>query len=104
MVGAPDHSTYLAANAFHASGSAAAFAYSVWKLQEHVSFFITPATEVYVGMVVSESSCENDLNVNVCKNKTLTNVRSAGADVALILMPVRKLTLEEGLEYIGEDA
>ena len=57
-----------------ASESGSAFAYSIWKLQERGSFFITPATEVYVGMVVGENSRENDLNVNVCKNKKLTNV------------------------------
>ncbi len=86
-----------------ASESGSAFAYSIWKLQERGSFFITPATEVYVGMVVGENSRENDLNVNVCKNKKLTNVRSSGADDALNLTPMRKMTLEEALEYIGED-
>ena len=80
-----------------------AFAYSIWKLQERGSFFITPATEVYVGMVVGENSRENDLNINVCKNKKLTNVRSAGADDALNLTPPRKLSLEDALEYIGDD-
>jgi GTP-binding protein len=54
-------------------------------------------------MVVGENSREQDLNVNVCKNKKLTNVRSAGADDALNLTPVRKLTLEDALEYIGDD-
>jgi GTP-binding protein len=86
-----------------ASEAGSAFAYSIWKLQERGSFFITPATEVYVGMVVGENSRENDLNVNVCKNKKLTNVRSAGADDALNLTPPRQLTLEDALEYIGDD-
>ncbi len=86
-----------------ASEAGSAFAYSIWKLQERGSFFITPATDVYVGMVVGENSRENDLNVNVCKNKKLTNVRSSGADDALNLTPVHKMTLEEALEYIGED-
>ena len=86
-----------------ASEAGSAFAYSIWKLQDRGNFFITPATEVYVGMVVGENNRENDLNVNVCKNKKLTNVRSAGADEALNLTPVRKLTLEDALEYIGED-
>ena len=86
-----------------ASEAGSAFAYSIWKLQDRGRFFITPATEVYVGMVVGENSRENDLNVNVCKNKKLTNVRSAGADDALNLTPVRKMTLEDALEYIGED-
>ena len=86
-----------------ASEAGSAFAYSIWKLQDRGNFFITPATEVYIGMVVGENNRENDLNVNVCKNKKLTNVRSAGADDALNLTPVRKLTLEDALEYIGED-
>jgi GTP-binding protein len=86
-----------------ASEAGSAFAYSIWKLQDRGSFFITPATEVYVGMVVGENNRDNDLNVNVCKNKKLTNVRSSGADDALNLTPVRKLTLEDALEYIGED-
>jgi GTP-binding protein len=86
-----------------ASEAGSAFAYSIWKLQERGSFFITPATEVYVGMVVGENNRENDLNVNVCKNKKLTNVRSSGADDALNLTPVRKMTLEDTLEYISED-
>jgi GTP-binding protein len=86
-----------------ATEAGSAFAYSIWKLQERGSFFITPATDVYVGMVVGENSRENDLNVNVCKNKKLTNVRSAGADDALNLTPARKMTLEDALEYIGDD-
>jgi GTP-binding protein len=86
-----------------ATEAGSAFAYSIWKLQERGNFFITPATDVYVGMVVGENSRENDLNVNVCKNKKLTNVRSAGADDALNLTPVRKITLEYALEYIGDD-
>jgi GTP-binding protein len=86
-----------------ASEAGSAFAYSIWKLQDRGDFFIKPATEVYVGMVVGENNRDNDLNVNVCKNKKLTNVRSSGADDALNLTPPRKLTLEDALEYIGED-
>jgi GTP-binding protein len=86
-----------------ASEAGSAFAYSIWKLQERGTFFIPPATDVYVGMVVGENSRQNDLNVNVCKNKKLTNIRSAGADDALNLTPVCKMTLEDALEYIGDD-
>ena len=86
-----------------ASEAGSAFAYSIWKLQDRGTFFIQPATDVYVGMVVGENSRVNDLNVNVCKNKKLTNVRSAGADDALNLTPPRKPTLEDVLEYIGVD-
>ncbi len=80
-----------------------AFAYSIFKLQDRGAFFIDPATEVYVGMIVGENSREQDMNVNVCKNKKLTNVRSAGADEALSLTPPRKLSLEDALEYIADD-
>ena len=80
-----------------------AFAYSIFKLQDRGSFFIEPGTEVYIGMIVGENSRENDMNINVCKNKKLTNVRAAGSDEALSLIPPRKLSLEDALEYIGDD-
>jgi GTP-binding protein len=86
-----------------ASEAGSAFAYAIWKLQERGAFFITPTTHVYVGMVVGAYSRDTDLNINVCKNKKLTNVRSAGADDALNLTPVKKMTLEDALEYIGDD-
>ena len=86
-----------------ATETGTAFAYSIWKLQERGSFLITPGTEVYKGMVVGENGRENDLDINVCKNKKLTNVRSAGADDSLNLTPPRKLSLEDALEYIGDD-
>ena len=56
-----------------------------------------------IGMIVGENSRENDMNINVCKNKKLTNVRAAGSDEALSLIPPRKLSLEDALEYIGDD-
>ncbi|WP_047866531.1 translational GTPase TypA [Rubrobacter aplysinae] len=80
-----------------------AFAYSISKLQERGVFFIEPGTEVYGGMIVGENGRENDLDVNVCKNKKLTNVRSAGADDSLNLTPPRRLSLEDALEYIADD-
>ncbi len=80
-----------------------AFAYSIWKLQERGTFFIDPGTEVYIGMIVGENSRDNDLNVNVCKNKKLTNVRSSGNDDAMTLITPRRPTLEDALEYIGDD-
>lgn len=79
------------------------FAYSIWKLQDRGSFFIDAGQEVYVGMIVGENAREQDMNVNVCKNKKLTNVRSSGADEALTLIPPRRLTLEDALEYIADD-
>ncbi|ADY25836.1 GTP-binding protein TypA [Deinococcus proteolyticus MRP] len=80
-----------------------AFAYSIWKLQDRGSFFIDAGQDVYVGMIVGENAREQDMNVNVCKNKKLTNVRSSGADEALTLVPPRRLSLEDALEYIAED-
>jgi GTP-binding protein len=79
------------------------FAYSLYKLADRGEFFITPGTEVYVGMILGASSRPGDLNVNVCKNKKLTNVRAAGSDDNLLLTPPRRLSLEEALEYIADD-
>ncbi|GMA14961.1 translational GTPase TypA [Deinococcus metallilatus] len=80
-----------------------AFAYSIFKLQDRGSFFIDPGQDVYVGMIVGENAREQDMNVNVCKNKKLTNIRSAGADEALTLIPPKRLSLEDALEYIADD-
>ncbi len=80
-----------------------AFAYSIYKLSDRGDFFITPGTEVYVGMIVGAHSRQGDLNINVCKNKKLTNVRASGSDDNLLLIPPRILTLEEALEYIADD-
>lgn len=80
-----------------------AFAYSIFKLQDRGTFFIEPGQDVYVGMIVGENAREQDMNVNVCKNKKLTNIRSAGADEALTLIPPRRLSLEDALEYIADD-
>ncbi|GGJ30606.1 translational GTPase TypA [Deinococcus roseus] len=79
------------------------FAYSIFKLQDRGTFFLDAGTEVYIGMIVGENAREGDMNVNICKNKKLTNVRSAGNDEALTLIPPKRLTLEDALEYIGED-
>ena len=80
-----------------------AYAYSLYRLQERVSFFIEPGTEVYVGMIVGENSRDNDLNVNVNINKKLTNIRAAGSDENIRLIPPRKFTLEEALEFLAPD-
>ena len=79
------------------------FAYSLFKLQDRGTFFIEPGTEVYVGMIVGANARGGDLNVNVSKNKKLTNVRMSVRDDNLILEPARKLTLEEALEYVAGD-
>lgn len=80
-----------------------AFAYSIFKLQDRGTFFIDPGTEVYVGMIVGTNARSSDLNINVTKNKKLTNVRSSGNDDNINLTPPKKLTLEEALEYIADD-
>ena len=80
-----------------------AYAYSLWKLQDRGTFFIDPGTEVYVGMIVGANNRAGDLDVNVCKNKKLTNVRAAGSDDNVVLTPPRRPTLEEALEFLGDD-
>ena len=78
-------------------------AYALNALQDRGEMFIDPGVNVYEGMVVGEHSKENDLVVNVCKTKKLTNTRAAGSDDAVKLAPPRKLTLEQALDYISED-
>ncbi|MGI6608234.1 MAG: translational GTPase TypA [Erysipelotrichaceae bacterium] len=80
-----------------------AMKYSIYNLQERGSFFISPATEVYEGMIVGMCSKDMDMLVNPTKNKTMTAVRSTGHDDAMILTPPIQLTLEYALEFIGED-
>ncbi len=80
-----------------------AVAYSLWNLQDRGEMFINPGTEVYAGMIVGEHSREDDLDVNVIKNKKMSNVRASGADEAIKLSPPRLLTLEQALEYIEDD-
>ncbi|HXF92023.1 MAG TPA: translational GTPase TypA [Nitrospiraceae bacterium] len=78
-------------------------AYALFMAQERGTLFIGPGVEVYQGMVVGQNSRDEDLDVNVCKTKHLTNIRAAGADEALTLTPPRQMTLEFALEYIGPD-
>jgi GTP-binding protein len=81
----------------------AAFAYSIWKLQDRGSFFIDPGQEVYEGQVIGENSRGDDLTINVCKSKKLTNVRASGSDEKARLITPIKFSLEEALEYIKSD-
>ena len=80
-----------------------AMAYSLWNLSDRGTMIIEPGTEVYKGMIIGIHNKSNDLNVNPCKNKQLTNTRSSGADEALTLTTPRKFSLEEALEFIAED-
>jgi GTP-binding protein len=78
-------------------------AYGLHMIQERGSLFIGPGVEVYQGMVVGENSRDEDLDVNVCKAKHLTNMRASGSDEALTLTPPRQVSLEFALEYLGPD-
>ena len=80
-----------------------AYAYAINNLQDRGSFFIDPQTEVYAGQVVGEHVHENDLVVNVCKAKQLTNMRASGSDEKVRIIPPIVFSLEEALEYIKED-
>jgi len=77
--------------------------YALFHLQPRGTLFIRERTEVYEGMIIGEHSRENDLDVNVTREKKLTNIRAAAADEALQLVPPKTLSLEEALEFIGED-
>lgn len=85
------------------SEAGTAIAYSLWKLQDRGPMFIEANSPVYVGMIIGEHTKSNDLEVNPTKAKQLTNIRAAGKDEAIDLIPPRKLTLEQGLSYIQED-
>jgi GTP-binding protein len=80
-----------------------AFAYSIWKLQDRGAFFVNPGDEVYVGMIVGSHIRPGDLNINVNRNKKMTNVRASGSDDNIVLTPIRMLTLEEALAYLDDD-
>lgn len=83
--------------------SGIAMAYSLYNLSQRATMFIHPGTKVYEGMIIGMNSRNNDLTVNPCKNKKLTNTRAAGSDDALNLTPPRIFTLEEALEFINDD-
>ena len=80
-----------------------AIPYALQQFEDRGVFFVTPKTKVYRGMVVGEHNRPQDILVNVCKTKKLTNMRSATADVMVTLSTPRQLSLEDCLEYIGED-
>jgi GTP-binding protein len=77
--------------------------YAVFHLQERGVLFIAPGTKVYEGMIVGEYSRDNDLNVNICREKKLTNIRAAGKDENILISPHREMGLEEGIEWIADD-
>ena len=77
--------------------------YAIWNLQERGEIFITPGTEVYEGMIIGENARDADLNVNIVKEKKLTNMRASTADEAIRLVPPRILNLEQAIEFIRDD-
>ncbi len=79
------------------------FAYAINKLQDRGKFFIEPGETVYAGQVIGESTRMEDIVINVCKSKKLTNMRASGSDDKVNIAPPVKFSLEEALEYIQED-
>jgi len=80
-----------------------AIAYSLWKLQDRGPMFVEHNSPVYVGMIIGEHTKYNDIEVNPTKSKQLTNIRAAGKDEAIDLIPPRKMSLEQALSYIQPD-
>lgn len=78
-------------------------AYSLFHLEDRGIIFIDPGTEVYKGMIVGEYNKGSELNVNVCREKKLTNVRASGSDEAIKLTKLKKMNLEEAIEWISDD-
>ena len=77
--------------------------YGLFNAQERGALFIAPGVKVYEGMIVGVSPKQEDITVNVCKKKQMTNMRAAGSDEALRLVPPRKLSLEQCLEFLADD-
>ena len=77
--------------------------FSLFNLQDRGQLIVGPAVDIYQGMIVGIHSRDNDLDVNPCKNKQLTNTRASGSDDAIALVPPRTFTLEEALEFINDD-
>jgi len=77
--------------------------FAIFNLQERGDMFVSPTTEVYEGMIVGENARDKDLNVNIVKEKKLTNMRASSADEAIRLVPPRLLNLEQAIEFIRED-
>ena len=86
-----------------ADRNGATTAYALWGLQERGELFVGPGVEVYEGMVVGENARDNDLDVNIVREKKLTNIRSSTADEAIRLVPFKNLNLEQAIEFIADD-
>ncbi len=77
--------------------------YAIFHLQERGILFTAPVMRVYEGMIVGEYSRDVDLNVNICREKKLSNMRAAGRDENIIITPHRGMGLEDGIEWIADD-
>jgi GTP-binding protein len=77
--------------------------YAIKELQDRVAFFVAPGADVYEGMIVGENPRPGDMDVNVCREKKLTNMRASSSDATVTLVPPRLLSLEQALEYIASD-
>jgi len=86
-----------------ADRSGKATSHAMFNLQERGELFISPGTEVYEGMIVGENARDTDLNVNIVREKKLTNMRASSADEAIRLVPPKLLNLEQALEFIRDD-
>jgi GTP-binding protein len=80
-----------------------ALGFSLFNLQDRGTLYLTPATEVYEGMVIGNTSKGEEMPVNPTKGKQLTNMRASGSDDAITLVPAWELTIERGLEVMSED-
>ena len=78
-------------------------AYAIWNLQERGEILIEPGVTVYEGMIIGENSRQHDMDVNVTKEKKQTNMRASTADEAIRIIPPRKLSLEQSIEFINDD-
>ena len=104
-----DYAPYKGDINYRQQGSLIAFeagesvTYGLFSAQQRGALFIGPGERVYAGMVIGESAKPEDIELNICKTKHLTNTRSSSADEALTLTPPKKLSLEEALEFIDRD-
>ena len=78
-------------------------AYAITSLQERCTLFVPPGTDVYEGMIVGENSRPDDMDVNICREKKLTNMRASSSDTTVTLVPHRVMSLEQALEFIEGD-
>ena len=83
--------------------SGKALGYSLWFLQDRGQLYIKPATEVYEGMVIGNTAKGEEMTVNPTKAKAQSNVRSSSMDEAIVLVPIFDLTIERGMEIMGDD-